>query len=165
MNNAYQASLDICKRHAKRLLWAMARLRPRFPLTAASVIELNDEELAVLDQFSTRFAKLQDAMGAKLFPAVLELSKEQGELSAFLDKLYRLEKIGAIPSAENWLLLREMRNQFSHDYPDDPELQSATLNKAFKLADDLVSVLNRIELFAAKYLCPVSTTPNPRLPS
>ena len=91
-------------------------------------------------------------MGAKLFPAVLELSKEQGELAAFLDQLYRLEKIGAIPSADSWLLLREMRNQFSHDYPDDPALQSAILNKAYKMSDDLISVLNHIELFARSYL-------------
>jgi hypothetical protein len=31
-------------------------------------------------------------MGARLFPADLELAKEPGELSAFLDKLNRLEK-------------------------------------------------------------------------
>ena len=152
MTNAYAASLDVCKRHASRLVWAMAKLRPRFPLSADALRALDDTELAVLDQFSTRFSKLQDAMGAKLFPAVLELAKEQGELAAFLDKLYRLEKIGAIPSAENWLLLREMRNQFSYDYPDDPELQSAILNKACKLAGDLISALNGIESFAAKYL-------------
>ncbi|MHB8849396.1 MAG: hypothetical protein ACYC43_13265, partial [Burkholderiales bacterium] len=71
--------------------------------------------------------------------------------AAFLDKLNRLEKIGAIPSAERWLLLREMRNQFSHDYPDDPALQSAMLNKAYELANDLLAVLGRIEAFAKKY--------------
>ena len=69
-------------------------------------------------------------MGAKLFPAVLELTKELGDLKASIDKLYRLEKIGAIPSADNWLLMREIRNSFSYDYPDDPEIQSSLLNKA-----------------------------------
>ncbi len=86
-------------------------LRASFPLSANTLRDMEGTELAVLDQFSTRFSKLQDAMGAKLFPAVLELTKEQGEFSAFLDKLYRLEKIGAILSAEHWLLLREMRNE------------------------------------------------------
>ncbi len=57
-------------------------------------------------------------MGAKLFPAALEITKEPGDLKAFIDKLYRLEKIGAITSAEDWLLMREARNTFSHDYPD-----------------------------------------------
>jgi len=113
----YQEIFDICKRHAERLSWAMNHLQSKFPLSAETVLQLSEMDLAVLDQFSTRFSKLQDAMGAKLFPAVLELTKEQGNLGAFLDKLHRLEKIGAIPSAETWLLLREMRNEFSHDYP------------------------------------------------
>ncbi len=152
MNTAYHAALDVCKRHADRLTWAVTRLHARFPLSASTMRDLDDTELAVLDQFSTRFSKLQDAMGAKLFPAVLELTKEQGELPAFLDKLYRLEKIGAILSAEHWLLLREMRNEFSHDYPDDPTIQSAILNKAYNLAGDLLSALNQIESFAANYL-------------
>lgn len=137
MNTAYYAALEVCKRHADRLTWAMTRLRARFPLSASAMCDLDDTELAVLDQFSTRFSKLQDAMGAKLFPAVLELTKEQGELSAFLDKLYRLEKMGAISSAEHWLLLREMRNEFLHDYPDDPAIQSAILNKAYITLSDI----------------------------
>ncbi len=152
MNTAYNAALEVCKRHADRLSWAMTRLQARFPLTASAMQDLDDTELAVLDQFSTRFSKLQDAMGAKLFPAVLELTKEQGELPAFLDKLYRLEKMGAILSAEQWLLLREMRNEFSHDYPDDPAIQSALLNKAYNLAGDLLLALNQIESFAINYL-------------
>lgn len=151
MNEGYYAVLDVCKRHAARLAWAMSTLRSRFPLSANGIRELDDTELAVLNQFTTRFAKLQDAMGAKLFPAVLELTKEQGEFAAFIDKLNLLEKIGAIPSAERWLLLREMRNQFSHDYPDDPAIQSAILNKAYNLADDLLAVLGQVERFARKY--------------
>ena len=152
MNTAYNAALEVCKRHADRLSWAMTRLQARFPLTASAMQDLDDTELAVLDYFSIWFSKLQDAMGAKLFPAVLELTKEQGELPAFLDKLYRLEKMGAILSAEQWLLLREMRNEFSHDYPDDPAIQSALLNKAYNLAGDLLLALNQIESFAINYL-------------
>ena len=151
MNNDYHAALDVCTRHSERLIWAMKYLHHYFPLSVERLQALDNTELAVLDQFSTRFSKLQDAMGAKLFPAVLEITKEQGELMAFLDKLYRLEKMGAIPSAENWLLLREIRNEFSHDYPDDPTLQSMRLNKAYTLASDLLSILNQLELFAKRY--------------
>jgi len=182
----------------------MEHLQPLVPFAAKELAELDDIELAVLDQFSARFSKLQDAMGEKLFPAVLDLTKEPGDLAAFVDKLHRLEKIGAIPSAESWLLLREMRNAFSdevlaklpsmavlqdetgkcdfpvssfstaysrrkwrfipeplgscnfarasHDYPDDPELQSAILNKAYELADELLATLAGIDAFAAHYL-------------
>ena len=150
MKEAYHAALALYKRHAARLTWAKSQLG--FPFTPEALAKLDETSLAILDQFSTRFYKLQDAMGAKLFPAVLELSKEQGDLAAFIDQLHRLEKIGAIPSAENWLLLREMRNQFSHDYPDDPALQASLLNKAFRMSGDLTAVLDHIELFAKNYL-------------
>lgn len=152
MNLAYQSTLAICQCHAERLQWAMQYLSQHFPMSANDLQQLNDVELAVLDQFSTRFAKLQDTMGAKLFPAVLELTKEQGQLVVFLDKLYRLEKIGAIVSADNWLLLREMRNEFSHDYPLDSELQAAILNKAYTLTSDLLNTLSHIETFAQAYV-------------
>lgn len=152
MSMAYRAHLETCQRHAARLVWAMAALRSRFPLTASAIKALSDADLAILDQFSTRFAKLQDAMGAKLFSAVLELSKETDNYPAFLDKLNQLEKIGAIKSSTQWLTLREMRNQFAHDYPDDSELQAAILNKAYVLANELLAVLEQIEKFASAYL-------------
>ena len=143
--------LKICDRHADRLTWAMAQLQNHMPFTEQTLKNLNDIELAILDQFSTRFGKLQDLMGAKLFPAVLEITKEQGELKAFIDKLYRLEKIGAIASADAWLLMREARNSFSHDYPDDQELQAALLNKVYELATQLLDVLKGIKTFVKPY--------------
>lgn len=144
--------LKNCERHADRLRWAMESLRPHLPFTATTLPLLTDVEVAILDQVLTRFSKLQDTMGAKLFPEVLEITKEQGELATFIDKLHRLEKIGAVASADEWLLLREMRNAFSHEYPDDPEMQAALLNKAFKLAVKLLEVLDSVQLFLKKYL-------------
>ena len=144
--------IKICDRHADRLNWAKTQLQNHMPFTGFALKHLNDVELAILDQFSTRFGKLQGLMGAKLFPAVLEITKEPGELKAFIDKLYRLEKIGAIASADDWLLMREARNSFSHDYPDDQELQAASLNKAFELATQLLDVLNGIKAFVRPYI-------------
>ena len=143
--------LKICDRHADRLNWSMTQLQNRMPFTEYTLKHLNDVELAILDQFSTRFGKLQDLMEAKLFPAVFEITKEPGELKAFIDKLYRLEKIGAIASADDWLLMREARNTFSHDYPDDQELQAALLNKLFELATQLLAVLSGIKTFIKPY--------------
>lgn len=133
------------------MLWAKRSLQAVLPLNAERLRGLNDEQVAIIDQFVGRFAKLQDAMGSKLLPLVLELTKEQGELEAYLDKLNRLEKIGALPSVDEWLELREMRNAFAHDYPEDSELQAAILNRAFSKADRLVEILQHVKQFAARY--------------
>jgi len=148
----YFENLIICERHAGRLEWSMKKMGSRLPFTAESINCLTDMEVAILDQFATRFAKLQDMMGVKLFPAILELTKEPGDLNTFVDKLNRLEKIGAIPSAHRWLILREIRNAFSHEYPDEPAIQAAILNKAFILAKELIETLNGVKVFADRYI-------------
>ena len=140
-----------CDTHVRRMLWAKRALGAVFPLRADRLRGLDDATVAIIDQFVGRFAKLQDAMGAKLLPLVLELTKEQGDLEAYLDKLNRLEKIGAIPAVDEWLELREMRNAFAHDYPEDSELQAAILNRAYAAADRLTEILQHVKQFAMRY--------------
>ena len=147
----FDGIVDICQTHAQRLRWAMEQLAQKKPLTAQKLQKLTDVELAVCDQFIVRFSKLQDAMGAKLLPAVIELTHEEGELATFIDKLNRLEKIGALSSVDQWLKLREMSNQFAHDYPNDPEIQASLLNKAFDMAAQLLTILDQIIVFSKKY--------------
>ena len=131
--------------------WAKRALQAVLPLNADRLHGLDDAQVAIVDQFVGRFAKLQDAMGAKLLPMILELTKEQGDLDVYLDKLNRLEKIGALPSVDEWLELREMRNAFAHDYPEDSEMQAAILNRAFSASDRLVEILRHAMKFAARY--------------
>lgn len=150
--NVFLLVLAQCETHAHRMQWAKQALAPVFPLNAFRLREMADAQVAIADQFVGRFAKLQDAMGAKLLPLVLELTKEQGDLEAYLDKLNRLEKIGALPSVDEWLELREMRNAFAHDYPEDSELQAAILNRAFVAADRLIEILHHVKKFGARYV-------------
>ena len=73
MNKAvFQGIVDICQTHAERLHWSMQHLADKKPFTATRLSELTDIELAIFDQFIVRFSKLQDAMGAKLLPAIIE---------------------------------------------------------------------------------------------
>ncbi|MDD2863519.1 MAG: hypothetical protein PHC99_02190 [Methylococcales bacterium] len=144
------AVLQTCDRHALRLTWAMQKMGLWLPISATRFQEFDDDEVAVLEVFSNRFGKLQDAMGAKLFPLTLEIAKEPDEFPAFIDKLNRLEKIGAIPSVEEWLGFRAVRNQFAHDYPDDSEQNAATLNLAYSQATALLNVLEQVREFTEK---------------
>ena len=151
MSNPFNSIVAQCETHAQRMLWAKNKFLDKLPLSAKGLRGLNEAEVAVLDQFISRFAKLQDGMGAKLLPELLELTKEQGELDAYLDKLNRLEKIGALPSVDEWLKLRQMRNAFAHDYPENSELQAAVLNHAFVAADRLAEILHHLKNYAKRY--------------
>jgi hypothetical protein len=134
-----------CQRHAHHLRHAMASLEDKLPLSGSQLATLDDEAVQDLDQFVLRFGRLQDAIGARLLPAVLRLLQEPFEDRPMIDKLNRLEKLGFLQSSEQWQRLRAIRNRFSHDYPDDPDKNAALLNVAFQSVDDVMAILQRIE--------------------
>jgi len=103
----------------------------------------------LLDQMAYRFAKLQDSLGEKVLPTLLELSEEPIEPSApFVQKLERLEKIGLIPSANLWRQLRQIRNSIAHEYPEQPAIKAAVLNRFVRSVSDLVGFWEHVRLAA-----------------
>jgi len=129
------------ERHVHHMQHAMFALAPLLPLDEARFTALTDEQIQDVDQFILRFSKLQDVLGVRLFPAILDFLEEPYEARPMLDKLNRLEKLGLLPSVERWQYLREIRNRFTHDYPDDPERNAANLNLAIAEARELRAVM------------------------
>jgi len=94
-----QSYLAECALHANVLDEGLSDIRHWTPFLTNSVID--KELLRILDQIAYRFTKLQDSMGEKLMPLILVLAQEPiPENVTFAEKLNRLERIGAIPSAE-----------------------------------------------------------------
>jgi hypothetical protein len=120
-----------CERHLTRLRYATTKAKGLFPMDAESFERLSDSEVAALDQMLFRFGRLQDAIGQRLLPAILRAGQEWRDDETFLDKLNRLENLGVIPSASDWLKLRDLRNSAMHEYPDEPEVNAANLNEVF----------------------------------
>ncbi len=110
-----------CGQHQLRLHTAWEESTTFASLKEGSVEELTDEQVRTLDQLIFRFGKLQDAIATRLLPATLQLVQEWHDNEPFLDKLNRAEKLEILPSVEQWQLLRELRNQTTHEYPDQPE--------------------------------------------
>ena len=106
---------------------------------ASSVQTLDKAGLRLLDQMAYRFAKLQATLGEQILPALFERAEEPMAPDApFAQKLQRLERIGIIPSAEQWRELRIARNAIAHEYPDAPELKAAALNQFVRSVADLL---------------------------
>ncbi len=80
---------------------------------------LKAEERAILDAYLKRFASIQDFLGAKIFPLILEVA---GIYTTKMSEiLSHIEKEGIIDSLENWVELRDIRNELEHDYPEELE--------------------------------------------
>ncbi len=82
---------------------------------------LKAEQRAILDAYLKRFNSVQDFLGAKIFVLLLEVAGiYSGKMSEVLGYI---EKEEIIDSLDNWIELREVRNELEHDYPE--ELQEA----------------------------------------
>ncbi|MFZ5595222.1 MAG: hypothetical protein ACOY4D_13390 [Pseudomonadota bacterium] len=93
-------------------------------MTAPDPERLSKEDRRLLDQFAYRYTRLQDDMGARFMPAALRAMDEEIAAMPMVDRLNRLEQLGWLPSAEGWLDLRRIRNEFAHDYPETPQERS-----------------------------------------
>lgn len=93
-------------------------------------------ESGLLDGTILRFTALQDMIGSKIFPIVIELLQEDDK--SLIDKLNKLEKIEYIPNANWWVDLRSLRNQLSHDYHDDYESIANDFNQLIIQSKELL---------------------------
>lgn len=130
----------VCQGHAEALSEAMHDMQLH-ALTSDDYNHLNKADRRLLDQFAYRYTRLQDDMGARLMPSVLRaLGEEIAPMSA-IDRFSRLEQLGWLKSADDWLILRQVRNQFAHDYPDSPAERFERLQAAIQAARQLLTIM------------------------
>ena len=91
---------------------------------------VDDEELAEqVEAFTSRYCRLQDTIGDKLLPAWLDVLGEKTHVA--IDNLDKAERLGVLPSVEQWLKLRQLRNQMIHEYIEDLAILSDALQMAY----------------------------------
>lgn len=137
MTNNLKNASEIAEIHANRLEKALFHIKD-LNITANKLAHLDDASLGFLELLTSRFAKLQDLIGTKIFSEILIALQETSENMSNLDKIYRLEKIGILPSAKDWILMRAMRNIVTHEYPDNPELMYINIKKTIEYAENLL---------------------------
>ncbi len=89
-----------CRIHDMRLRHAEIKISPFFPLTKERSESLTEDDIERIDQMLYRFSKLQDAMGERTFQALLEWLRENIKSMVTIDRLNRLEELGALAPAE-----------------------------------------------------------------
>lgn len=150
-----RSALKECAQHQARLhaAWVEAVTFPALK-EGARENHLTEAHIRTLDQLLFRFGKLQDAMGARLLPAVMQQLQEWQEHEPFLDTLNRAEKLGMLSSVEQWLLVRELRNQTAHDYPEQPERMLAGLRRLVSHVPLLVKLHAQLASMAEQRIHP-----------
>jgi hypothetical protein len=92
------------------------------------------------------FSKLQDLIGAKLFKDVLyELKEIETKHIPMLDVLHKLEQLNMIENASHWDILREIRNELTHEYELSYENRIENIKKAIWGYEELLKTYNNIK--------------------
>jgi hypothetical protein len=105
------------------------------------------ETIKTIDAFVYRFLKLQDYMGQKLFKNFLTSLGEDCDNLSFVDILDKLEKLNIIPSTDEWIQIRKLRNKLTHEYPDNISLVKDEIILAIEKIRNFEDVLRSISLY------------------
>lgn len=138
-----QQATDLVAGHADALQDALLDLTQQ-PIALDELASLSKEKRRLLDQFAYRYTRIQDDMGNKLLPACLSALGEDIASMAAIDRFNRLEKLGWLPSSEQWLVLRKIRNEFAHYYPDSLSERFARLSLAIESAHVLLRLFSQV---------------------
>jgi hypothetical protein len=145
--NKLTEAVQLCTIHSERMRFAWEKVKNHFPLDKEKYKQLQPEELSFMDQLIFRFSKLQDSMGGKLFPSILENLGEDIRELPFIDRLAKLEKLNVIGSADEWMMLRETRNIVTLEYSFITDEIIEGLNLLGKHQQVILDILEEVKDF------------------
>lgn len=108
-----------------------------FSLEKVARLEEDPDLAERVEAFVGRFGRLQDTIGDKLLPLLLSALGEKP--SAAIDNLDRAERLGLLGSADEWMVMRGLRNQMVHEYVEDPVMLSSALQTGHEFVPSLMA--------------------------
>ncbi|MGD9889452.1 MAG: hypothetical protein AB7S56_09335 [Halothiobacillaceae bacterium] len=117
--------------------------RAPFAPETVAVLAAQPELAERVDAFVSRFGRLQDTLGDKLLPALLNALGEP--VGAALDNLARAERLGWIEQAEQWMTMRNLRNKMVHEYIEDPAVLADALNAGHHFVPTLLATTKAMQ--------------------
>ena len=146
-----QAQFEQCARLAAWLSDAGKAVAGSGPLTVDRVAAPSPTDADLFDLLLYRYMRMQDALGGRLLPTLLEAGGELPVESAYIDKLNQLERLGIVGSAARWMELRALRNRMAHDYPDS-DVRLGILREALTSVPELLATYTAARRYASEKL-------------
>ncbi len=138
------------ERCAARLRRSLDRLQALFPIDAESLPSLNPRRQDDIDAFLKRFEQLVLSLQDQVFVGLaIREGEDPGELSR-RDLAELMERLRALPSADEFRNFVGIRNRLAHLYPEEPERQAANLNAAYEATPRLLEAATQAVRRAAQ---------------
>ena len=122
----------------------IAEAKEVLPKEMGEYDSLSQLERFALDTLIFRFSKLQDLLGSKVFRTYLDTVGFVVEEASFFEILKEIEKEGIV-DIDTWNLLRELRKEIAHDYPEEFDERMEKIELFIDKSDLLVEIAKRIE--------------------
>lgn len=113
-----------------------------FTLAQAARLEADADLAERVEAFVGRFGRLQDTAGDKLLPLLMTALGEK--TSSAIDNLDRAERLGLVKSADEWMTMRNLRNQMIHEYVEDPVVLVNALQAGHNFVPSLIDAANKM---------------------
>ena len=110
--------------------------------------EFDAQDLERFESLTGRFSRLSDLLIQKMFRLIdsLDLDDE----GTVRDRINRAEKKGLIASAEQFVLIRELRNTIAHEY--DPIASEQVFLHVLEFCPVLFNTVDKLKQYAKKYV-------------
>jgi len=110
-------------------------------------LQFSDENLERFESLTGRFARLSDLLTQKIFRLIDQIDLE--DVGTVRDRINRAEKKGLIESAEQFILIRELRNSIAHEY--DPIAAEQTFVHVLAFCPMLFDAVERVKKYTMCY--------------
>lgn len=116
-------------------------IEPMTPVRAAG-LRANLDISERVDAFAARFGRLQDTVGDKLLPLLLQRLAEP--VGPAIDNLLRAERLALLDNADQWIETRQLRNFMVHEYIRDATLLATALQRGHDCVPLLTGAARRM---------------------
>ena len=99
-----------------------------------------------LDALSSKFSRVSDIFTQKVLKTFIFVLRE--DAPTFLDRMNLCEKLGIIPSAEELIAIRDLRNIIAHEYLSENLVE--IYMEIIELSDNLLKAILETERFFIK---------------
>ena len=113
-----------------------------FTLEQVKQLESDIELAEQVEAFIGRFGRLQDTLGDKLLPQLLMALGER--TASAIDNFDLAERLGFINSVNEWMTMRNLRNQMVHEYIEDPVLLANALQLGHLFVPNLIIAADKM---------------------
>ncbi len=148
VKGAFFDNLSIIFELAISLRVSFIKAKYLFPMTAQKLNDATEEDKERIDLLIHRFGKVQDMLGSKIFRGIITLDLE--DAGSMKDTINKMEKKYVIENAEDWVDIRDTRNNIIHEYVPRGAEAANTLNEVYELTSELIKIVCNVRNYAEK---------------